>query len=220
MKKKDLRVLLVDDHALVRAGIRALIDAIDEVTVVGEAGEAGEALVLALSERPDVVLTDIAMQGRNGLALAEDLRTALPEARVIVLSMHDDASYVEQALKAGAAGYLLKDAAATELEAALRAVAAGGNYLSPGVSRTVMEGYGRQLESGAAGPLAELPPRQREILKLIAQGRSTKEIAFELEISVKTIETHRSQLMQRLGLRDLAGLVRFAIREGLVSAHD
>jgi DNA-binding NarL/FixJ family response regulator len=215
-----MRILVVDDHALVRAGIHALLNAIEGVVVAGEAGGADEALEIARAVRPDILLTDIAMKGRSGLALAEQVRAELPQTRVIVLSMHGDATYVQHALKIGAAGYILKDAAATELEAALRAVIAGGNYLSPSVSRQVMEEYGRQLESGAAGPLAALSPRQREILTLIAQGRSTKQIAFELKLSVKTVETHRSQLMERLGLNDIAALVRFAIREGLVSASD
>lgn len=220
MSERALRILLVDDHALVRAGIRALMDAIENVSVVGEAGDAVEALEMAVAQKPDIVLTDIAMRGANGLALTEQILAVLPQTRVIVLSMHADETYVERALKIGAAGYILKDAAATELAAALRAVAAGGNYLSPRVSRVVMEGYGKQLESGAGGQLAGLSPRQREILKMIARGRSTKEIAFELKLSIKTIETHRAQLMQRLGLGDLAALVRFAIREGLVSADD
>lgn len=215
---RPLRVLLVDDHAMVRAGILALVNAIQGFVVTGEAGSADEALEMARAQPPDIVLTDIAMKGGSGLALAEQIRTELPQTRLIVLSMHADESYVRQALTIGVAGYIIKDAAAIELEAALRAVAAGGNYLSPSVSRQVMEGYGRQIESGAAGPLAALSPRQREILKMIAQGRSTKQIAFELKLSVKTIETHRTQLMQRLGLKDLAGLVRLAIREGLVSA--
>lgn len=218
MSGAPLRVLLVDDHALVRAGIRALLGAMEGVAVAGEAGSAADAL--ALAQRPDIVLTDIEMKGPSGLALAEQLRAELPLTRVIVLSMHDDEAYVQQALKLGAAGYILKDAAATELEAALRAVAAGGNYLGPSVSRQVMEGYGRQIESGAAGALAVLSPRQREILKMIAQGRSTKQIAFALEVSVKTVETHRAQILERLALKDLAALVRLAIREGLVSAED
>jgi DNA-binding NarL/FixJ family response regulator len=220
MSAAPLRVLLVDDHALVRAGIRALVDAIEDVEVCGEAGDAAEALALAHAQRPDIVLTDIAMKGRNGLALAEQIRAELPQTRVVVLSMHADASYVQQALKIGAAGYILKDAAATELVAALKAVAAHGNYLSPSVSRQVMEDYGRELQSGHAGALAALSPRQREVLTMIARGRSTKQIAFELKLSVKTVETHRAQLMERLELKDLAALVRLAIREGLVSAED
>jgi DNA-binding NarL/FixJ family response regulator len=220
MPANPLRILLVDDHAMVRAGIRALLSTIDGVEVADEAGDADEALAMALALRPDIVLTDISMKGRNGLMLAEQIRAELPQTRVIVLSMHADDSYVQQALRIGIAGYILKDAAATELAAALRAVAAGGNYLSPSVSRQVMEGFGKQLQSGMASPLAALSPRQREILKLIASGRSTKQIAFDLKLSVKTVETHRAHLMERLGLKDLAGLVRFAIREGLVSADD
>lgn len=220
MNAPVLRVLLVDDHALVRAGIRALIDAIENTTVVGEAGDAVEAMRIARERSPDIVLTDIAMQGASGLALAEQIAGELPQIRVILLSMHTDESYVQQALKIGAAGYIVKDAAATELVAALQAVATGGNYLSPSVSRQVMEGIGKQLAAGVSGPLADLTERQREILTLLAKGRATKQIAFDLGISVKTVETHRGQIMKRLGLSDLAALVRFAVREGLVSADD
>lgn len=215
-----LRVLLVEDHAMVRAGIRALLKGVEGVEVVGEAGDADEGLRMALATKPDIVLTDIALRGANGLTLVGRLREALPATRAIVLSMHEDEAFVREALKLGAAGYLLKEAAAAELEAALRAVAAGGNYLSPSVSRKVMEGYGEQLKATVSGPLAALSPRQREILALIARGRATKQIAFDLQLSVKTVETHRAQIMERLGLKDVAGLVRLAIREGLVSAEE
>ena len=217
MNRAPIRVLLVDDHGLVRAGIHALLDAIEGVIVVGEAGSGAEALALMGEARPDIVLTDIAMQAMTGLELASRLRASAPATRVVVLSMHDDPNYVQEALKAGAAGYLLKDAATAELELALRAVSAGGSYLSPAISRKVMEGYAKQL---AALPSAveTLTARQREILRLFALGRSTKEIGFQLKISVKTVETHRTQIMRRLEIHDLAGLVRFAVRIGLVSA--
>lgn len=219
MSPAPLRVLLVDDHALVRSGIRALLDAISGVTVVGERGSAEDALALVREGAPDIVITDISMKGMNGLALAEQVKELAPATRVIILSMHDDLEYAQQALRAGAAGYLLKDAATAELERALREVAAGGSYFSPAVSAKVMQAYAQQLE-GSAPPQEVLTERQREILRRLAQGKRAKEIAFDLKLSVKTVEAHRSQIMQRLGIRDLPGLVRFAVRSGLISSDE
>ena len=209
-----VRILLVDDHALVRAGMKSLLREIEGVEVVAEASDGAEALRLALRERPDVVLMDIAMKGMNGLDAAARLREQLPAARVIVLSMHTSEEYVLLALRAGAAGYLIKDSATAELELALKAVARGETYLSPAISRQVVEGYVQRV--GAAAVPDPLTPRQREVLKHVAEGRSTKEIAYELKLSVKTVETHRAQIMERLGIRDVAGLVRYAMRAGLV----
>ena len=210
----SLRVLLVDDHALVRAGMRSLLREIEGVEVVAEAADGAEALRLAAEQRPDVVLLDIAMKGMNGLDAAARLREQLPLAKVIVLSMHTSEEYVLLALRAGAAGYLIKDSATAELELALRAVVRGETYLSPAISRQVVDGYVQRV--GAAAAPDPLTPRQREVLKRIAEGRSTKEIAYELKLSVKTVETHRAQIMERLGIRDVAGLVRYAMRAGLV----
>lgn len=214
---KPLRVLLVDDHALVRAGIRTLLDAMPGVTVVAEAGDGAEALAQAAACRPDVVLTDIAMGNFSGLRLLAELRQSAPAVRTLILSMHDDIEYVQEALKCGAAGYLLKDAAKVELELALRAVAGGGTYLSPAIARKVSGEYVALLESAPSG-LDPLTARQREILRRIAEGQSTKEIAFQLQLSIKTVETHRAQIMRRLDIHDVPGLVRFAVRTGLVSA--
>lgn len=208
------RILLVDDHALVRAGMRSLLHEIPGVEVVAEAADGAEALRLAAELRPDVVLLDIAMKGMNGLDAAARLREQLPAAKVIVLSMHTSEEYVLLALRAGAAGYLIKDSATSELELALKAVARGETYLSPAISRQVVDGYVQRV--GAAAAPDPLTPRQREVLKRIAEGRSTKEIAYELKLSVKTVETHRAQIMERLGIRDVAGLVRYAMRAGLV----
>jgi len=209
-----VRVLLVDDHALVRAGIRLLLREIPDVEVIGEAGDGDAALEIAERERPDVVVMDIAMKGANGLETAARLRERQPEVKVVILSMHASEEYVLQALRAGAAAYLIKDSATAELELALKSVIRGESYLSPAVSKQVVEDYVQRLGGGAESD--PLTPRQREVLKRIAEGRSTKEIAFELNLSVKTVETHRAQIMERLGIRDVAGLVRYAIRVGLV----
>lgn len=212
-----IRVLLADDHTLVRAGIRALLAGMPEVEVVGEAADGEAALALALNLRPDVVLMDIAMKGMNGLQAAARLHEALPAARVIILSMHATGDYLQQALRAGAAGYMLKDAATLELQLALTAVVRGDTYLSPAVSAQIVEGF---LQHDKPAGDATLTPRQSEILRLIAAGQSTKEIAFQLKLSGKTVDTHRAQLMERLGIRDIAGLVRYAIRTGLIDAED
>ena len=209
-----LRILLVDDHALVRAGMRSLLREIDGVEVVAEASDGVEALAAAERERPDVVLMDIAMKGMNGLEAAARLRERQPSARIIILSMHTSEKYVLLALRAGAAAYLIKDSATSELELALKCVMRGETYLSPAISRQVVDGYVQRVGVGS-GP-DPLTPRQRDVLKRIAEGRSTKEIAFDLNLSVKTVETHRAQIMDRLGIRDVAGLVRYAMRAGLV----
>jgi len=209
-----LRILLVDDHALVRAGMRSLLREIDGVEVVAEASDGAEALTAAERERPDVVLMDIAMKGMNGLEAAARLRERQPAAKVVILSMHTSEEYVLLALRAGAAAYLIKDSATSELELALKCVMRGETYLSPAISRQVVDGYVQRVGVGT-GP-DPLTPRQRDVLKRIAEGRSTKEIAFDLNLSVKTVETHRAQIMDRLGIRDVAGLVRYAMRTGLV----
>jgi len=212
-----VRVLLADDHALVRAGIRALLEALEGVTVVAEAGNGIEVLELARKHRPDVVLLDISMPGLGGLEASAQLKQELPEVRVVMLSMHANEEYVLQALRAGAVGYMLKDSATAQLELALQAVMQGETYLSPPISKQMVEGYLQRV--GAEQPAADnLTPRQRQVLQLIAGGHSTKEIAYRLELSVKTVETHRAQLMERLEIRDIAGLVKYAIRSGLVTA--
>ncbi len=211
-----VRVLLADDHALVRAGIRALLGGLEGVTVVAEAANGSEVLELARKHRPDVVLLDISMPGLGGLEASAQLKQQLPEVRVVMLSMHANEEYVLQALRAGAAGYMLKDSATAELELALYAVMQGETYLSPRISRQMVEGYVQRV--GAEQPATDnLTPRQRQVLQLIAGGHSTKEIAYRLELSVKTVETHRAQLMERLQIRDIAGLVKYAIRNGLVT---
>ena len=213
---KPLRLLLADDHILVRAGLRALLDGMDGVTVVAEADNGEEAVALALEHGPDVALLDITMPGINGLQAAQRIMAQLPQTRVVILSMHAAEEYVNRALALGVAGYLLKDAATQELKAALEAVAAGRTYLSPRLTGQLLESLARRGD-GAQRP--SLTARQSEVLRLLALGRSVKEIAFELQISAKTVETYRAQIMTRLDLHDIASLVRYAIRSGLISAE-
>ncbi|EXI78704.1 MAG: Nitrogen regulation protein C [Candidatus Accumulibacter appositus] len=214
-----IRVVLADDHCLVRAGLRSLLAAFDGVEVVGEADDGGAAIARVGECLPDVLLIDIAMKDMNGLVATAEVHRRQPAVRVVVLSMHADAEYVLQALQAGAVGYLIKDAAPVELELALRAVMRGENWLSPSVSRQVVDGYLARV-SGNPPPADALTPRQSEILCHIAAGHGAKEIAFDLGISAKTVESHRAQIMERLGIHDVAGLTRYAIRNGLVSAAE
>jgi DNA-binding NarL/FixJ family response regulator len=207
-----MRVLVADDHTLVRAGLIALIAKLPDMEVVAEAADGREALRLVRDLQPDLVLMDIAMPGLNGLESAERIHGIHPKTKIIILSMHSNEEYVAQALKAGASGYLLKDAATAELEMALKSVAMGQFYLSPAISRQVVDNL---LHGGPSG-LDVLTPRQREILQLIAEGKSTREIAETLHLSVKTVETHRAQLMDRLDIHETAGLVRYAMRKGLI----
>jgi len=217
---KPLRVVLADDHALVRAGIRSLLERIPGVTVVGEAETGIDALALIQNRQPDIALVDIAMPGLNGLEVAARVATDFPQVRVIILSMHANEEYVAQALRAGAVGYLLKDSATAELDLALEAACRGETYLSPAISRTVISGYLARLSGAGRGTASPLTPRQREILTLVANGKSTKEIAHTLNLSVKTVETHRAQLMERLNIHDVAGLVKYALHIGLIPPVD
>lgn len=212
---KLIRVLLADNHTLVRAGLRALLQNIEGIQVVAEAGDGREALHLIAVHQPDLVLMDIAMPEMNGLEATAHVVKEFPQVRVIILSMHANEEYVLQALRTGAMGYVLKDAGIGELELAVRAIASGETYLSPAVSKHVVADYVRRVGSESSS-LEQLTSRQREILQLIAEGRTTKEIADLLYLSVKTVETHRMQLMKRLDIHDVAGLVRYAIRMGLV----
>lgn len=217
---KPLRVVLADDHALVRAGIRALLERMPGVEVVGEADTGLDALALIEAHQPDLALIDIAMRGLNGLEVATRVASDWPQVRVIILSMHANEEYVAQALHAGAVGYLLKDSAAAELDMALDAASRGETYLSPAISRTVISGYLARHSGAGRGTVSPLTSRQREILTLVAEGRSTKEIAHTLNLSVKTVETHRAQLMQRLNIHDVAGLVKYALHVGLIPPVD
>jgi DNA-binding NarL/FixJ family response regulator len=207
------RVILVDDHALVRAGIRRLLDEVPGVEVIAEGSHGRDAVALALTHRPDVIMMDINMPELNGLEAAERITREVDGVRVVIVSMLGNEEYVAQALRAGAAGYLLKDADAVELGLAIKAVMRGDTYLSPAIARHAAT---LALRNAAAPP--ELTGRQREILQLVAEGHTTKEIAGKLDLSVRTVETHRMQIMERLQIRDLAGLIRYAIRTGLIQA--
>lgn len=210
----NIRVLLVEDHVLVRAGIRALLESVSGVEVMGEASNGAAALAIIAEDVPDVAILDISMRGMNGLELTAQIARTHPSVRVLVLSMHANQEYVLQAIQNGAAGYLLKDSGAEELETALCAVLNGEQYLSP----KLVEGEAMAPLSSAreATPTSVLTSRQREILVLLAQGNSNGHIASRLGISIKTVETHRQQLMTRLSIFEVAGLVRYAIRHGLV----
>ena len=214
-----VRVLLAEDHLLVRAGIRALLDGFGDVTVVGEVTSGIEVLPAVAALTPDVVLMDISMQGMNGLEATRRLLDDHPDTRVIMVSMHASEDYVARALRAGARGYLTKASAAQELERALHAVMGGDQYIDSHISRAALEAYMRRLGDDEQEKDV-LTARQREILQLIAESLGTKEIAFRLGVSTKTVETHRKQLMERLNIHDVAGLVRYAIRTGVVSSDD
>jgi DNA-binding NarL/FixJ family response regulator len=208
---------------LVRAGIRSLIQNISGVEVIAEANNGRDAIRLIDELVPDLVLLDIAMPELNGLEVISRISKDNTVTKIIILSMHTNEEYVVQALKSGAAGYLLKDSAPNELEIAVNAVMRGETYLSPAISKHVVDNYLRRISDVSAekekGPdiFKQLTSRQREILQLIAEGNSTKEIANKLNVSIKTVETHRMQLMDRIGIHDVAGLVRYAIRMGIIT---
>lgn len=213
---KPVRVLLADDHTLVRAGLRKLLEALAGIEVVGEAQDGVKLIELAKKLLPDLVLMDIAMPELNGLDATAQLTRDMPSVRVLILSMHQNEEYVRQALRHGAAGYMLKDAAPLELGLAVSAVLQGQTYLSPAVSKGVLTDYVQRLKERDAEEEL-LTPRQLEVLKLIAQGQSTKEVARILDLSIKTVDSHRTQLMKQLGIHEVTGLVRYAIRAGLIA---
>jgi DNA-binding NarL/FixJ family response regulator len=221
-----IRVLLADDHELVRAGFRALLASLSDVDVVAEAHDGRAALELVVLHQPDVVLMDITMPGLNGLEATTRIVKDFPNTRVIILSMHASEDHVLLAMQKGASGYLLKGARLAELDLAVRSVARGEIYLSPAASKNIPADYlqrSGEMKAAAVGEprlIDRLTARQREVLQLIAEGRTIKQIAQTLGISVKTAETHRAQIMERLGIHDLAGLVRFAIRVGIIASGE
>jgi DNA-binding NarL/FixJ family response regulator len=215
---EPMRIILADDHALVRAGFRALLREMG-IQIVAEASNGHEVLQLAAQHQPDLVLMDIAMPGLNGLEATARLTEKFPKVRVVIISMHANIEYVRRAMQAGAAGYLLKNAKSVELETALTAVAQGEVYLSPAVAKFVAADYARGVQGDNPSGV-RLTPRQLEVLQLIAKGYTRKQIAEKLDISVKTYDTYRTQLMRHLGIQDAAGLVRFANQMGLVTPDE
>jgi len=215
---RKTRILLADDHQLMRSGLRLVIEQQPDLTIVGEAADGREAVAIAKSVRPDVAVMDISMPNLNGIEAAHQIIQSQPDIAVIVLSMHTDESYVLRALKAGAKGYLLKDSAEADLIAAVRAVARGKSFFSPAVSKVLLDDYMRKLKrSGAEDAYDLLTPREREILQLVAEGKSNKEVANLLNLSVYTVETHRSNIMQKLNLKGIPELTLYAVRKGIIS---
>jgi two-component system, NarL family, response regulator NreC len=211
----SIRVLVVDDHAVVRAGLRRVLDAEADIETVGEAANADRAVFEAMEHKPDVVLLDVVMPGKSGIEAMPALRQAAPEGKVLVLSMQDDPRYVREAFDAGASGYVLKEAADTEVVGAVRAVAAGERYLHPALGARLVAADAEARKRAEADPLSD---REREVLRLLALGHTNHEIAKMLFISVRTAETHRAHIMQKLRLSSRAELVRHALSEGLLDA--
>lgn len=212
-----IRVLLADDHALVLAGIRALVEELGDTEIVAEASNGREAVALTKQHLPDLVIMDISMKELNGIEATAQIMADVPSTRVLILSMHTTEDFVRRALKAGASGYLVKDSAPLDLKMAIAAILRDELYLSPRISRHVISGFLHGQPHQDESSMDALTARQREILQMIAEGKSTKEIAFQLNVSVKTVETHRAALMERLDIHDIAGLVLYAVRQGLIS---
>ena len=215
---KSIRVLLADDHKLIRAGLRLVVDQQPDLSVVGEADDGRQAVELAKSLKPNVVVMDIGMPNLNGIEAARQIGGMDPGAAVVMLSMHSDESYVLRALSAGARAYLLKDSATTDLVQAIHAVAEGKSFFSPAVSKVLLQDYMRKLRrSGAEDSYDLLSPREREVLQLVAEGKSNKEVASLLNLSVYTVETHRAKIMQKLNLKGVPELILYAVRKGIIS---
>ncbi len=212
----SISILLADDHAVLRDGLRVIIEAESDIEVIGDAADGREAVQRAAQLCPDVVVMDIAMPALNGIEAAREIRNLCPSSEVVILSMHSTSEHVFRALQAGARGYLLKESAGTEVVKAVRAVHAGRRYLSERISDELIDAYARQRQAAEAKtPLARLSPREREVLQLVVEGKSSAEIAEMLCLSPKTVETYRSRLMSKLAIHDLPSLVRFAIQHGL-----
>jgi len=210
--------LLADDHKLIRAGLRLVVDQQADLSVVGEADDGRQAVEMAKSLKPDVVVMDIGMPNLNGIEAARQIMEIRPDAAVVMLSMHSDEGYVLRALGAGARAYLLKDSATTDLVQAIHAVVEGKSFFSPAVSKVLLQDYMRKLRrSGAEDSYDLLSPREREVLQLVAEGKSNKEIAGLLNLSVYTVETHRAKIMQKLNLKGVPELILYAVRKGIIS---
>ena len=214
-----IRVLLADDHEIVRQGLRSLLEREDDIEVVAEVADGFEAVKLAGEITPHVVVMDLSMAGMNGIEATRRIAAEVPQTRVLCLSMHADEEYLWAALEAGAAGYVLKESSSSELVEGIRTVLRGQKYLSPALTGTVMKGYTAQTPSGLTSKLAQLTAREREVLQLLAEGHSTKQIALRLQLSPKTVASHREHLMQKLDLESIAGLTKYAIRHGLTTSQ-
>ncbi|HKM89812.1 MAG TPA: response regulator transcription factor [Candidatus Acidoferrales bacterium] len=215
---RKIRILLADDHTLIRRGLRLLVEQQPDLVVAAEAEDGRQAVALAASMKPDVAVLDIGMPNLNGIEAAQHITAGESGAAVVILSMHSDESYILRALKSGARGYLLKDSAESDLVRAIHAVAEGKSFFSPTVSKVLLEDYVRKLRrTGGEDSYDLLTPREREILQLIAEGRSNKETASLLNLSVYTVETHRANLMEKLGLKSVPELILYAVRKGIIS---
>jgi len=215
---EPIRILIADDHAVMRAGLRLLLNGQEDMQVVDEAGDGWQTVEKAVSLRPDIVLLDITMPGLSGLEAARQIRQRAPEVKLLVLTMHDDEAYLRQFLQVGAAGYVVKKAADTELVAAIRAVNCGESFIHPSLTRVLIDGYLHQPQPVRAKESAEeLTRRETEVLRLVAQGYTSQQIAQSLSISVTTVETHRAHIMEKLGLRGRAQLFRYAVSRGLLN---
>jgi DNA-binding NarL/FixJ family response regulator len=212
-----VRILLADDHTIILDGLCSLLDKDPDFKVVGRASDGMSAVRLAAELSPDVIIMDVSMPGLNGIDATRRILAADPKAKVIALSMHNDGRYISEALKSGALGYLLKESAFEELIAAVRTVMKGRSYLSASIAGVVIKDYIRHLEKTESGAFSVLTPREREVLQALSEGLSTKEIASRLSVSVKTVETYRSQIMEKLDIHSVAELTKYAIREGITS---
>jgi DNA-binding NarL/FixJ family response regulator len=216
---KKIRVMLADDHTILREGIKGLLEKAEDIEVVGEAGDGSEAVAKAQQLSPDVVLMDITMPGMNGLEATRQIKVLKPDIKVLILTMHESNQYISQFLRSGASGYVLKDTAASELAGAIRAVDAGNAFLYPSIARKLLDGYLQRPEDGGDSEGDDgLTEREREVLKMVAEGRTNKEIADTLSLSIRTVQAHRANLMGKLHMHDRTELVRYAIRKGLIPA--
>lgn len=213
---KPIRILLADDHSVVRQGFRMILSRHSDLEVVGEAANGKEAVEMATRLLPDVLVLDIAMPVTNGVEATRQIRQSAPQCAILVLSMYKDAPYVRETLRAGARGYLLKDSIDEDLVQAVRAVARGEAFLSPAISATVLNDYQKHVSD----PLDQITPRERQLLQMLAEGKTSKDIASELNISVYTVDAHRSRIMKKLQLRSIGDLVRFALQRGLIPLED